>query len=78
MQHSRQMTHEDLTYTAAVVSVIGALAVALDFSPLSRTRFVKTYVYGGVTRGASRVLSVAALAMGLLGLVVALVWGLFL
>jgi hypothetical protein len=72
------MTHEDLTYTAVTVSVIGALAVALDFSPLSRTRFVKTYVYGGVTRRASRLLSVAVLALGLLGLIVALVWGLFL
>jgi hypothetical protein len=72
------MSREDLTYTAAVVSVIGALAVALDFSPLSRTRFVKEYVYGGVTRGASRVLSIAGLALGLLGLVVALIWGLFL
>ena len=70
------MSRTDLYGVACALTVLGILGTAIDLSPLSRTRFAKDYIYSGVGRRASRVLSFSVLGLGLLLLFLAGLWSL--
>ena len=70
------MSRTDLFGVACALTVFGILGAAIDLSPLSRTKFVKDYIYSGVGRRASTFLSFSVLGLGLLLLLVAGLWSL--
>lgn len=70
------MAVTELAAAGMAMTVIGGLAVVFELSPLARSRFAKNWVYGAATRGASRLLSFAVLALGMACLGAAAVWSL--
>ena len=70
------MSVTKLAAAGMAITVIGALAVAFELSPLARTRFAKNWVYGAATPRASRLLSFAVLTFGMACLGIAAVWSL--
>jgi hypothetical protein len=64
------MSLSDLFGVACALTGLGILGTAVDLSPLSRTKFAKDYIYGGVGRRASKALSFSVLGAGLLLLLV--------
>lgn len=70
------MSMTELAAAGMAITLIGGLAVALELSPLARTRFAKNWVYGAATPRASRLLAFAVLAFGMACLGAAATWSL--